>query len=57
MNRNKLIIRTGAALATLFVAANAFAGDADINLPDLKGVSFFNGSLSGPVLLYLGLAC
>ena len=43
-------------LAVLFGAANAFAGDADINLPDLKGVTFFNGSLTGTTLLYLGLA-
>ncbi|HTV63412.1 MAG TPA: sodium-translocating pyrophosphatase [Verrucomicrobiae bacterium] len=47
----------GAGLAVLFGAGNAFAGDADINLPNLKGVTFFNGAMSGPTLLYLGLAC
>src|SRR3954470_23974726 len=34
---------------------NAFAGDADINLPSLQDVSFFNGSLSGHAILYFGL--
>ncbi|HXR04253.1 MAG TPA: sodium-translocating pyrophosphatase [Verrucomicrobiae bacterium] len=43
-------------LALLTLGTNTFAGDADIVLPDLKGVTFLGGSLSGPVLLYLGLA-
>ena len=56
MQINKSLLRNGIVLAALFGAANAFAGEADIKLPDLKGVTFLNGSLSGPVLLYLGLA-
>jgi K(+)-stimulated pyrophosphate-energized sodium pump len=43
-------------LATLFGAASAFAGDADINLPDLTQVKFPGVGLSGTALLYLGLA-
>jgi K(+)-stimulated pyrophosphate-energized sodium pump len=42
------------ALATMFCATNAFAGDADINLPSLD-VHFFNNSLSGLNILYAGL--
>ncbi|MGB7767380.1 MAG: sodium-translocating pyrophosphatase [Verrucomicrobiia bacterium] len=57
MQKTKSLFRTGIVLAVLFGAANAFAGDADINLPDLRGVTFFNGSLTGHALLYLGLAC
>ena len=37
-------------------AANAFAGDADINLPNLTEVKFPGVGLSGTALLYLGLA-
>ncbi|MGA3283521.1 MAG: sodium-translocating pyrophosphatase [Verrucomicrobiota bacterium] len=44
-------------LALMTLGANAFAGDADINLPPLQDVTFFGGSLSGHALLYLGLAC
>ncbi len=57
MIKNKSLLRISAALAVLFGAGNAFAGDADINLPDLKGVTFLNGAVGGPTLLYLGLAC
>src|SRR5262249_25503235 len=35
---------------------NAFAGEADIHLPPLQDVSFFNGSLSSHGILYFGLA-
>jgi len=42
-------------LALMTLGSNAFAGDADINLPDLTQVTF-TGIGSGPVLLYLGLA-
>src|ERR1700722_9791792 len=44
--------------AAMFCGMNAFAGDADINLPDLQqsGVSFLNGSLSAHAILYFGLA-
>ncbi len=41
------------ALAFLF-CANAFAGDADINLPALQEVSFWKGKLSGHAILYFG---
>jgi K(+)-stimulated pyrophosphate-energized sodium pump len=37
-------------------ATNAFAGDADINLPPLQDVSFFGGGLNGHAILYFGLA-
>lgn len=35
---------------------SAFAGEANINLPPLQDVSFFNGSLSSHAILYFGLA-
>jgi K(+)-stimulated pyrophosphate-energized sodium pump len=44
-----------ATLAVLLCATNAFAGDADINLPPLQDVSFFGGVLSGHVILFFGL--
>ena len=56
MQKSKSLLRTGIVLATLFGAANAFAGDADINLPDLTQVTFPGVSLGGHALLYLGLA-
>ncbi|MGO8766846.1 MAG: sodium-translocating pyrophosphatase [Limisphaerales bacterium] len=56
MTKTKSFLRLGTALAILFGAGSAFAGDADINLPDLNGVTFFKGAVSGPTLLYLGLA-
>jgi K(+)-stimulated pyrophosphate-energized sodium pump len=34
---------------------NAFAGDADINLPSLQDVSFFGGGLGAHSILYAGL--
>ncbi len=47
-----------AALAALIgFAPGAFAGDADINIPDLTGVKFQGlGGVSGATLMYLGLA-
>ncbi len=57
MINRKSLLCSGATLAVLLGASSAYAGDADINLPDLKGVTFFNGAVSGPTLLYLGLAC
>ncbi len=44
-------------LLPLFIltATNAFAGDADINLPSLTEVSFGNGTLTARTILYLGL--
>jgi K(+)-stimulated pyrophosphate-energized sodium pump len=56
MKKNKSLLGIGIVLASLFGAANAFAGDADIILPDLHQASFFNGALSGRLLLALGLA-
>src|SRR3982751_7136909 len=44
-----------AALATV-VSTNARASEADIKIPDLSQVSFFNGSLSGTNVLMIGLA-
>ncbi len=44
-------------LALMTLGANAFAGDADINLPDLTQVTFPGVGLGGHALLYLGLAC
>ena len=35
---------------------NAFAGEADIKLPNLETVSFFGGGLSSHAILYFGLA-
>ena len=43
-------------LAVMSFAANAFAGDADINLPDLTQVTFPGVSMGGHALLFLGLA-
>ena len=56
MQKNKSLLRAGIVLAALFAAANAFAGDADINLPDLTQVTFPGVGLGGHALLYLGLA-
>ena len=56
MQKNKSLLRAGIVLAALFAAANAFAGDADINLPDLTQVTFPGVGMGGHALLYLGLA-
>src|SRR6267142_3125329 len=56
MGRIKFVIRATVLLATLFCSANAFAGDADINLPSLTDVSFYQGKVSGHGILCLGLA-
>jgi K(+)-stimulated pyrophosphate-energized sodium pump len=56
MQKSKSLLRSGIVLATLFGAASAFAGDADINLPDLTQVKFPGVGMSGTGLLYLGLA-
>jgi K(+)-stimulated pyrophosphate-energized sodium pump len=57
MQKTKSFFRGAMWLALMTLGANAFAGDADINLPPLQDVTFFGGSLSGHALLYLGLAC
>ena len=40
---------------TLLMAGTAFAGEADIKLPDLTQVSFMGGQLSGMTILNVGL--
>jgi K(+)-stimulated pyrophosphate-energized sodium pump len=40
---------------TLLMAGTAFAGEADIKLPDLTQVSFMGGQLSGMLILNIGL--
>ncbi len=55
MGRNKGFIRTAILLTALLGSASAFAGDADINLPSLQDVSFFNGGLGARAILYSGL--
>jgi K(+)-stimulated pyrophosphate-energized sodium pump len=57
MLKTKSFIRGAMLLALMTLGANAFAGDADINLPDLTQVSFPGVGLGGHALLYLGLAC
>jgi K(+)-stimulated pyrophosphate-energized sodium pump len=56
MQKTKSFLRAGVMLATLFAGASAFAGDADINLPDLTQVAFPGVGMGGHALLYLGLA-
>jgi K(+)-stimulated pyrophosphate-energized sodium pump len=56
MTKNKSVLRSGILLPLLFCGANAFAGDADIQLPSLTEVSYLNGSLTGHAILFAGLA-
>ena len=42
-------------LMILLMAGAAFAGEADIKLPDLTQVSFMSGALSGMMILNIGL--
>jgi K(+)-stimulated pyrophosphate-energized sodium pump len=53
--RNVLSLLLTIALMLLFMAPMAFAGEADIKLPDLSQVSFMGGALSGMMILNLGL--
>jgi len=55
MAGKKNLLRGGILLTALFCSVNAFAGDADINLPPLDGVSFYQGGVSSHDILYLGL--
>jgi K(+)-stimulated pyrophosphate-energized sodium pump len=55
MGRNKSIFRGAIFFVAAFFCANAFAGDADINLPSLQDVSFYQGAVSSHGVLYLGL--
>ncbi|HXR48050.1 MAG TPA: sodium-translocating pyrophosphatase [Candidatus Limnocylindrales bacterium] len=57
MGSYKPPFRIAMLLAALFGTTNAFAGDADINLPDLTQVTYPGVGLGGHALLYLGLAC
>ena len=54
MGLNKRFFGGAILLATIFGAANAFAGDADIRLPSLQEVSF-SGGLSAHAILFSGL--
>ncbi|MGA2685395.1 MAG: sodium/proton-translocating pyrophosphatase, partial [Verrucomicrobiota bacterium] len=56
MGSHKLPFRFMTVLAVLSGATNAWAGDADINLPSLQDVSFHGGALSGHAILFFGLA-
>jgi K(+)-stimulated pyrophosphate-energized sodium pump len=56
MQKTKSFFRGAMLLALMTLGANAFAGDADINLPDLTQVTFPGVALGGHALLYLGLA-
>src|ERR1017187_7744422 len=56
MLKTKSFIRGAMLLVLMTLGANAFAGDADINLPDLTQVSFPGVGPGGHALLYLGLA-
>ena len=40
---------------SLLIAGTAFAGEADIKLPDLTTISFLGGALSGIMILNVGL--
>jgi K(+)-stimulated pyrophosphate-energized sodium pump len=55
MARNKPIFRAAILSMAAFCATNAFAGDAEINLPSLQDVSFYQGAVSSHGVLYLGL--
>jgi K(+)-stimulated pyrophosphate-energized sodium pump len=55
MTKTKLLFRGLIFSAVAFCATNTFAGDADINLPSLSDVSFYEGAVSGRAVLYLGL--
>ncbi|MFH1080155.1 MAG: sodium-translocating pyrophosphatase [Pseudomonadota bacterium] len=46
---------TAIAIMLFFMIPVAFAGEADIKLPDLSQVSFMGGALSGMMILNLGL--
>jgi K(+)-stimulated pyrophosphate-energized sodium pump len=53
--RNVLSLFLTIAIMLLLMAPMAFAGEADIKLPDLSQVSFMGGALSGMMILNLGL--
>jgi len=49
------ISRYGILLATCLTGVNAFAGEADIELPNLNQVNFFHGSVTSHEILIFGL--
>ncbi|HZM05394.1 MAG TPA: sodium-translocating pyrophosphatase [Candidatus Saccharimonadales bacterium] len=57
MQNKKTFLRAAASVAALLVSSNAFAGDADIQIPDLAPVNFTlaGSSIHGLTILYLGL--
>ncbi len=55
MAKNKSFFRAAIFFAAAFCVTNAFAGDADINLPSLDQVSFGNGDLTAHAILFSGL--
>ena len=55
MANMKTCLRATIWLAALFGSASTFAGDADINLPALKDVSFYQGTVTSHGVLFLGL--
>jgi K(+)-stimulated pyrophosphate-energized sodium pump len=56
MSRKKSLISCALVSLTGLGATNAFAGDADIQLPSLQDTAFLGGSLSGHAILFFGLA-
>jgi K(+)-stimulated pyrophosphate-energized sodium pump len=55
MAKNKSFFRAAFFFAAAFCVTNAFAGDADINLPALDKVSFGSGGLTAHAILFAGL--
>jgi K(+)-stimulated pyrophosphate-energized sodium pump len=56
MHKNKLWLWTLIGVAALGASSSAFAGEADIHVPDLSTVKFANlGGMTGATLMYLGI--
>src|SRR5471030_266578 len=55
MSRNNPFFRNAILIAAAFFASNTFAGDADINLPSLQDVSFYQGAVTSHGVLVMGL--
>jgi K(+)-stimulated pyrophosphate-energized sodium pump len=56
MRISKNLVRSLTVLSILGLSASAFAGEADIHIPDLKQVKFDGlGGVSGEMLMYLGI--
>jgi len=54
-NRRSICTFLLSGLIILLAAGSAFAGEANIKLPDLTQIAFLNGSLSGMTILNVGL--